>query len=279
MTVNYIKQKMNDGHAVLGPFLKMNDPALIEQAALAGFDFCIIDMEHGPISFESAQNLIRAAELHGMSPIIRTTDTSDENILRALDLGAHGVEVPQVNSKESAQAVVSASKYFPEGTRGVCRYTRAAEYTHVEKSKHFKLSNERTMVLVHIEGLFPVQLLLVDFNLQILYSICHLIEGLEGINNLDEILDVKGLDVIFLGPYDLSQSCGVPGDVTNPIVVEKMKEAVKKAAAKGVKVGTFVESAENAKFWRNQGVLYIAYSVDCGIYFNACKNIVDSVNK
>ena len=103
MTVNYIKQKMNDGHAVLGPFLKMNDPALIEQAALAGFDFCIIDMEHGPISFESAQNLIRAAELHGMSPIIRTTDTSDENILRALDLGAHGVEVPQVNSKESAQ--------------------------------------------------------------------------------------------------------------------------------------------------------------------------------
>lgn len=90
-------------------------------------------MEHGPISFESAQNLIRAAELHGMSPIIRTTDTSDENILRALDLGAHGVEVPQVNSKESAQAVVSASKYFPEGTRGVCRYTRAAEYTHVEK--------------------------------------------------------------------------------------------------------------------------------------------------
>lgn len=111
----------------------MNDPALIEQAALAGFDFCIIDMEHGPISFESAQNLIRAAELHGMSPIIRTTDTSDENILRALDLGAHGVEVPQVNSKESAQAVVSASKYFPEGTRGVCRYTRAAEYTHVEK--------------------------------------------------------------------------------------------------------------------------------------------------
>ena len=99
MTVNYIKQKMNDGHAVLGPFLKMNDPALIEQAALAGFDFCIIDMEHGPISFESAQNLIRAAELHGMSPIIRTTDTSDENILRALDLGAHGVEVPQVNSK------------------------------------------------------------------------------------------------------------------------------------------------------------------------------------
>ena len=116
------------------------------------------------------------------------------------------------------------------------------------------MSNERTMVLVHIEGL-------------------------EGINNLDEILDVKGLDVIFLGPYDLSQSCGVPGDVTNPIVVEKMKEAVKKAAAKGGKVGTFVESAENAKFWRNQGVLYIAYSVDCGIYFNACKNIVDSVNK
>lgn len=250
---NFIKNKINEGKTVVGPFLKMSDPSLIEQAALAGFDFCIIDMEHGPLSFETAQDLIRAAELHKMSPIIRTTDASDENILRALDLGAHGVEVPQVNSKESAQAVVNASKFYPLGTRGVCRYTRAAEYTHIPKEEHFKKSNENTMVLVHIEGL-------------------------EGVNNLDEILEVKGLDVIFLGPYDLSQSCGVPGDVTNPIVVEKMKQAVAMAERKGVKVGTFVETPERANFWRELGVSYLAYSVDVGIYYNACKQIVEGVN-
>ncbi|MFR9503304.1 MAG: aldolase/citrate lyase family protein [Rikenellaceae bacterium] len=246
-----MKNKLAEGKSVMGPFVKMTDACLIEQAALAGFDFCILDMEHGPISFESALDLIRAAELHGMSPIIRTTDASHENILRALDLGAHGVEVPQVNSREAAESVVSACKFFPEGTRGVCRYTRAAEYTNIDKAAHFAGSNANTMVIVHIEGM-------------------------EGVNNLAEILEVKGLDVIFLGPYDLSQSCGVPGDVTNPIVVEQMKKAVDMAAAKGVKVGTFVESAERVNFWRDLGVSYFAYSVDVGIYFDACKSIVDS---
>ncbi|MFI3322838.1 MAG: aldolase/citrate lyase family protein [Rikenellaceae bacterium] len=253
MTKNFIKEKIASGEAVLGPFLKMNDPALVEIAALAGFDFCIIDMEHGPLNLESAQNLIRAAELHGMSPIIRTTDASHESILRALDIGAHGVEVPQVNSKESAKSVVDGAKFFPEGTRGVCRYTRAAEYTNIDKAAHFAGSNANTMVIVHIEGL-------------------------EGINNLEDILEVKGLDIIFLGPYDLSQSCGVPGEVTNPIVVEKMKQAISMAAQKNVKVGTFVESAEGAKFWRELGVSYLAYSVDVGIYYNACKAIVEEVN-
>ena len=251
---NFIKNKMNKGQAVYGPFLKMAEPCLIEQSALAGFDFCIIDMEHGPLSFETALNLIRAAELHEMSPIIRTTDASDENILRALDLGAHGVEVPQVNTKEAAERVVKACKYFPMGNRGMCRYVRSAEFTHIAREEYFKTANEHNMVLVHIEGM-------------------------EGVSNLDEILEVEGLDVIFLGPYDLSQSCGVPGDVTNPIVVEKMKEAVAKAAKKGVKVGTFVETPERAAFWRELGVSYLAYSVDVGIYYNACKQIVDALKK
>ncbi len=247
----FLKNKLAEGKCVLGPFVKMTDPCLLEQAALAGFDFCILDMEHGPISLESALNLIRAAELHGMSPIIRTTDASHESILRALDIGAHGVEVPQVNSREAAESVVSACKFFPEGSRGVCRYTRAAEYTNIDKAAHFAGSNANTMVIVHIEGM-------------------------EGVNNLAEILEVKGLDVIFLGPYDLSQSCGVPGEVTHPIVVEKMKMAVEMAAAKGVKVGTFVESAERVNFWRDLGVSYLAYAVDVGIYYDACKNIVES---
>lgn len=249
---NCIKQKLEEGCAVYGPFLKMSEPSLIEQAALAGFDFCIIDMEHGPLGYESALNLIRAAELHGMSPIIRTTDASDENILRALDLGAHGVEVPQVNTKEDAYKVVRASKFHPIGNRGVCRYTRAAQYTNIDKDEYFDMSNKETMIIVHIEGV-------------------------EGINNLESILNVEGLDVIFLGPYDLSQSCGVPGDVSNPIVVEKMEFAIKKASEKGVKVGTFVESTENAAFWKNLGVSYLAYSVDVGIYYKACRTIINEL--
>jgi len=251
---NLTKEKLARGEAVLGIFSKMSDASLVEQAALAGFDFIIIDMEHGPASFETAQDLIRAAELRGMTPIIRTSDASHINLLRSLDIGVHGVQVPQVSSREVAEEVVRGAKFAPVGDRGVCRYTRAAEYTNIEKSVHFQRSNAETMVIVHIEGI-------------------------EGINNLDQILAVKGIDVIFLGPYDLSQSCGVPGQTDHPTVVEKMQYAVRKASAAGVIVGTFVETPEMARFWYQTGVRYLAYSVDVGIYFNSCRQIVEKVHE
>jgi len=251
---NLTKEKLARGETVLGFFSKMSDASLVEQAALAGFDFIIIDMEHGPASFETAQELIRAAELRGMTPIIRTSDADHVSLLRSLDIGAHGVQAPQVSSHKVAAEVVCGAKFAPLGDRGVCRYTRAAEYTNIEKSEHFERSNIETMVIVHIEGI-------------------------EGINNLDQILAVEGIDVIFLGPYDLSQSCGVPGQTSHPVVVEKMQYAVKKASAMGVLVGTFVESPEMARFWCKAGVRYIAYSVDVGIYFNACRQIVEKVRE
>jgi len=251
---NHTKEKLARGETVLGIFSKMSDPALVEQSALAGFDFIIIDMEHGPATFETAQDLIRAAELRNMTPIIRTSDASHVNLLRSLDIGAHGVQVPQVSTREIAEDVVRGAKFAPAGARGVCRYTRAAEYTNIEKTAHFARSNAETLVIVHIEGI-------------------------EGINNLDQILAVKGIDVIFLGPYDLSQSCGVPGQTGHPLVVEKMQQAVHKATAAGVMVGTFVESAEMARFWHQAGVRYISYSVDAGIYFTACRQIVEKTRE
>jgi len=251
---NLTREKLARGETVLGLFSKMSDASLVEQAALAGFDFIIIDMEHGPATFETAQQLIRAAELRHMTPIIRTSDAGHASLLRSLDIGAHGVQVPQVSTRAAAEAVVRAAKFAPAGDRGVCRYTRAAEYTHTEQSAHFARSNSGTMVIIHIEGT-------------------------EGIDNLDQILAVKGVDVIFLGPYDLSQSCGVPGQTGHPAVVEKMRHAVRKATAAGVTVGTFVENPEMARFWRHAGARYIAYSVDTGIYYTACRQIVASVRE
>ena len=251
---NFTKQKLERGETTLGHFSKMTDPALVEQAALAGFDFIIIDMEHGPVTHETAQNLIRAAELRHMTPIIRTSDATPINILRSLDIGAHGVQVPQVSTREIAETVVHAAKFSPAGARGVCRYTRAADYTHTDKTTHFARSNAETLVIIHIEGT-------------------------EGIANLPQILTVPNLDVIFLGPYDLSQSCGVPGQTTHPAVIEKMRQAVAQATAAGVTVGTFVETPESARYWRQAGVRYLAYSVDAGIYYTACRQIVETTRE
>jgi len=246
---NKLKKVLREGKVAVGPFMKLTDPAAVEIAGYAGFDFVIIDTEHGPVSIETAQNLIRAAEAVGITPIIRVRDNNPSLILRALDIGAQGVEVPHISNKEGALRSVKAAKFSPQGERGVCRFVRAANYSSLEQYKYFEFSNEETLVIVHIEGI-------------------------EGVKNLRKILTIKDLDIIFLGPYDLSSSCGVTGQVNHPLVIKKMEEAVKLSRGANIAVGTFVDSIEDAKKWINAGVQYISFSVDVGIFYEACCRIV-----
>ena len=132
---------------------------------------------------------------------------------------------------------------------GVCPFIRTAEYSNIGKHDYFRKANEETMVIIHIEGA-------------------------EGVSNIDEILSVDGIDIIFLGPYDLSQSLGVPGQVDHPKVIETMEEVVAKAKEKGKVVGVFVDDAKIAYKWIDLGVKYISYSADTGIIFKCCKDIV-----
>ena len=254
MEKNNLKEVLKEAKNVFGPFMKLTDPAVVEIMGFAGFDFVIIDAEHGPISMQNAQNMIRAAESVNITPIIRVGSNDEALILRALDIGAQGIEIPQINSKPDAVRVVKSVKYSPQGERGVCRYVRAANYSSMDKFKYFKSANKETMIIAHIEGV-------------------------EGINNLDEILSVSGIDVIFIGPYDLSQSLGIPGQVNDPLVVEKMKEVVLKCMQNKVAVGTFADDVETAKSWVSLGVQYMSFSVDVGILYNASKNIVGKLKK
>ncbi len=252
MKKNHLKKTLQDGKVVFGPFMKFTDPAAVEIMGFAGFDFVIIDAEHGPISMENAQNMIRAAESVNITPIIRVGNNEESFILRALDIGAQGIEIPQINSKPDAVRAVKSVKYSPKGERGVCRYVRAANYSSMDKFKYFESVNKETIIIVHIEGV-------------------------EGINNLDGILSVSGIDVIFIGPYDLSQSLGIPGQVNNSLVVEKMKEVILKCKENKVAVGTFADDIETAKFWISLGVQYMSFSVDVGILYNASKNIISKL--
>ena len=248
MSKNILKDKINKGQTMYGPFCKIQDPAIVEIAALSGFDFVIIDMEHGPYSIESAQNMIRAAEARGITPVVRVTENSETLILRTLDIGAKCIQIPQICTKADAEKVVKATKFYPKGERGMCRYVRAAEYTNIEGSDQFGKANDSVISIIHIEGM-------------------------EGIENLSEILLVDGIDIIFLGPYDLSQSCGVPGQVNHEKVVKAMKDAVKRAKKHGKAVGTFTETPEKAKMWKDIGVQYISYAVDVGLVMNTFKEI------
>lgn len=242
--IGAFREKMGQG-CVIGPFMKTCDPAFVEAAGYGGMDFAILDMEHGPVSLESLQNNIRAAQIAGLLPVVRVG--SQEDIGRVLDIGAAGVQIPQVSTAREAEAAVGLAKFYPMGERGICRFVRAACYSALDRNVYFSRANQ-CLVIIQVEGM-------------------------DGIRNLDEILEVPGIDIVFMGPYDLSQSLGVPGKIMHPLVIEQMRQIAKKAMGKGVLVGTFTDSRESMRLWSGLGVRYLAYSVDTGIFCDACGQV------
>ncbi len=247
-----LKKRLQAGETVVGPFVIIPSVPLVDTLGYAGMDFCILDTEHGPMSQESATDLVIAAQGTGVAPIIRVGDNDERLILRALDIGADGVQVPQINNVDDASRVIHAAKYSPMGERGMSVFTRAGDYYVNEGRGHTDKQNEETMVVVHIEGQ-------------------------RGLNNLDEIMTVEGIDVLFLGPYDISQSLGLPGDVRNPKVEEALKVAAGKARAKGRAVGSYAKDVEMGKWLIDLGVQYLSINVDATIYMQACEQIAKAL--
>ncbi|MBR4013704.1 MAG: aldolase [Clostridia bacterium] len=246
---NFKEKLHSDG--VVGVFSKTCDPAFIETIGYAGMDYVIIDLEHGPNSVQSVQNLIRGAQVAGLMPIVRVKESCSSVMGEVLDIGAGGIQVPQIGTREEAEAVIKRTKFSPVGERGVCRFVRAANYSSKDRFEYFKDANKAVTILQ--------------------------IEGQAGIDNLDDIISVRGIDAIFIGPYDLSQSLGVAGQIDHPLVEAKMLEIVKKCAEVGVTVGTFVDTIENARKWKKLGVKYISYSVDVGIFYDATRSIIKEI--
>jgi len=144
---NKIRDKITSGGVVFGVFCKTTSPEMIECLGYSGFDFCILDQEHGPVGMESLQCLARAAELSGICPIVRSSEIDESGISHPLDVGVAGVQVPQVNSLEDAKKVIQFSRYAPNGRRGVCRFVRAARYSDMDRAEYFKRSNETLIIL------------------------------------------------------------------------------------------------------------------------------------
>ncbi len=251
MRKNQLKEKLKQGEVVLGPFINCAYPAFIEICGHAGFDFAVIDLEHSPLHTLIAEDLCRAADCVGLAPIIRVRKNDAPQIQRALDIGSAGVQVPQIETKADAEAVVRGAKYSPLGARGLSFYTRAGVYTAAGTQITEQL-NQESLIVVHIEGK-------------------------RGIDNIQEIVSVPHIDVIFLGPYDLSQSLGIPGQVRDPRVIELMKTGIQTIRNAGKASGTFADTPEMAKQWIDAGVQYLALGVDVGIFLRACQALIKGV--
>ena len=156
--LNEFKSKLENGEFVYGVFVKTSDPMFNEIIGISGYDYVILDTEHGPTDIENQQNNIRACELRGILPIVRVPYIDDNVIGKALDIGAMGIQISQIRCAEDAKKVIKYAKFYPEGERGVCRFVRAADYSSLNRNAFFKKENEKIIIIQFLK--FIQQLIL-----------------------------------------------------------------------------------------------------------------------
>jgi 4-hydroxy-2-oxoheptanedioate aldolase len=217
MQPNKTKAKLARGEVAFGSEIMFPSADVVEILGYAGLDFVYMDLEHSSTTHESLAHMIRAAEIGGATPLVRIPQQSPGQyagtILRILDLGAMGVIVPHVDTREEAEAVVDAMKYRPRGNRGMFDISRVTGYgLRLPGREYVRRANEETLVVVMIESAL-------------------------GLENVEAILGVDGVDVVQIGSSDLSQSLGYHGDLTAPPVLAAIERIVAAARKAGVAPG------------------------------------------
>jgi len=254
MRKNTMKEKMIAGKATVGPMTSFPSADMVETIGWLGYDFVVIDCEHGVIDYETAEHMIRAAELSNTTPIVRIGINLQQHIQRFLEAGAAGVMIPLVNTGAQAQAVVDSVKYPPVGKRGLFG-GRGSMFGIQPIAEYVKQANEETFVCVQIETL-------------------------EALEHQDEIIATPGVDCVFLGPGDLSSVLGVTGQMTHPKVVSTIEGLVRKIVAAGKIAGTMALDAQQVAHWHAQGVKWIVGSTNrlfvAGVrkYLEDCRKVL-----
>jgi 4-hydroxy-2-oxoheptanedioate aldolase len=242
-----LSDRLDGEDPVVGTFQYYPSPPVTETLALAGMDFVVLDQEHSPLSAERTLGMTVAAQGAGAGAVVRVRNNDPAEIQRALDAGADGVMVPQVETAADAEAARDAARYAPLGERGLSQYVRAGDY--VGGADYTEEQNESVTLALQIEGE-------------------------RGVENVEDVLAVEGVDVLFLGPYDLSSSLDIPGEVRDERVEALMAAVCERAAAADVTVGAFADDPAMARRWIDAGVGFVGLSVECAILHRAAADLL-----
>jgi 4-hydroxy-2-oxoheptanedioate aldolase len=253
MYPNVLKKKLQEGKVCFGTFIRLG-PAAVEILGHTGWDFAVLDMEHGVFDFADVEHMIRAARCAGITSLIRIPEPNPSYVMRAVDAGAEGVQIPQVETAELATLMSQAARYFPEGKRGLCSFVRATGYSTILPEEHMATSNKEVLTVLHIEGE-------------------------RAVSDIKAIVEIPGIDVIFLGPWDLSQSLGIPGKTRDPRLVEVMEKVILACKERGIVSGMFVRYVDEAKHWIERGVQYMMLSTDAGLLVQVSRERIEALRK
>jgi 4-hydroxy-2-oxoheptanedioate aldolase len=240
MKSNPVRVKLRSGQPSIGTWLALPDPIFAQLMSTTGFDWLTVELEHSPATIESAAHCFAVIAGSGTVPLARIPWNSIENIKRVLDTGAWGIVVPMVNSRDEAEAVVSAARYRPLGKRSVGGQLHAASFA-TDGPSYYARANEEILVVV-------------------------MAEHIDAIENIDAILSVPGIDAVFVGPNDLHASIGLAPafDSDNPTFNAAIKKVLASARTHGVAPGIHVADAAQASRRLAEGWQMIAVASEVG---------------
>jgi 2-keto-3-deoxy-L-rhamnonate aldolase RhmA len=235
---NRVKKILKNGGTCFGTMLRiLRSPHALTLCASEGWDYVIMDTEHNDYDLETISNFALAARYEEIGLFVRVPDKLYFQMAQMLDIGAEGLVLPQVKSPEEAGRIISATKYSPEGSRGVSISQTATLFRDSGQEEYTRLMNQETMIIVQIESE-------------------------EGVNNVEKIVSTKGVDAVMIGPADLSQDLGIPGQINHPRAVEAYREIIARCNAHGVAPGIHLAEMTDVRKWAAEGMRFITYSYD-----------------
>lgn len=236
-----MKASLKRGEVLIGTFvLEFANSAIATLLASAGADFIIADLEHSSFSIETIGRTIRNARGSNLPCIVRVPTLERHFVSRVLDAGATGVMIPRVESPQDIEKIKKWTKYAPEGDRGVAfgiGHTDYGDFTKLNTTEYVRNANQEVLVIGQIETA-------------------------QAVENLNQILAAGELDVVFIGPYDLSTSLGVSGELDHPLLLEAIKEVINLTQTHHIPLGCYVNDFESGRKWLNLGIQLIACGND-----------------
>lgn len=236
-TPNRLKDKLSKKSLTIGSWVTIPSTEVVEILSTAGFEWLVIDREHTSISLSEAKVLIQTIQANGMEALVRVSSNDETEVKKVLDIGANGIIVPMIKSKEEIEKAISYTQYPPSGVRGV-GLNRVHKYG--TAFKEYKESSQSEIVVI------------------------AQIEHIKAVNNLEEILSCPGLDGTIVGPYDLSASMGYPGDYNRDDVLEALQKVESTTKASNKSLGFHVIESDHSFTLQkiNKGYTFLAFSID-----------------
>jgi 2-keto-3-deoxy-L-rhamnonate aldolase RhmA len=248
MRPNQVKRKLARGETVVGTMLiEFATRGIGRLTAAAGAEFAVFDMEHSGWSIETVGELMASTRSSELMPLVRPPAVQYHYIARALDMGAMGIVVPFIDEPEQAELVVQCTRYPPEGRRGTAFSIGHDDYAPGDVGQKMRTANEEVMVVVQIEST-------------------------RGLENVEKIAAVKGVDAVWIGQFDLTASMGIPGNVKHPDFVAAQRRILQACQKAGVAAGYGSLFLDDVVAARKQGFRYLVYTADLWIYQRALRD-------